>query len=75
MKKRERGTARETGGRILYKAKKTNKTIAPAKTFITSVRVCESSVSSTAHTHTKTHGQSVPPPAHYTAQNKTSFVS
>lgn len=67
MKKRERGTARETGGRILCKAKKKKRereqTIAPTKTFKASMRVCESSVSRAAHTQDHMASQSTPPPS------------
>ena len=84
---RERGAAREGGGRPLRKAqKKKKKPIAPAKTFqCICTFLCVFCLTCT--THTKTHGQSAKPPTTTTtttttttpprcaAQNKTSFVS
>lgn len=75
MKKRERGTARETGGRIFYKAKK-NKTKQLLHQPRLSIHLCVfvSLLSHVQHTHTKTHGQSVPPSLHLTTQHKTKQV-
>ncbi len=80
MKKSQRGTTR---GRRREVSLQSSKTIALAKSFNASVRVCETSVSRAAHTQEHMANQSLraaalsPPTTapHLATQHKTSFVS